>query len=212
VLETALPPPVGAPANIVGGSDGAIWFTDQGGDRIGRIDTAGSITNMFFVGFEPYDIASAAGAGAPLWFTMPSADRIGRITTAGAITTFQLPGPPPGPTGPQGSAGPPGETRIGLVAFQVLPRRPRSGKRVLVRFALTHAARVTLRVQPLGKRRTSRRVAKANAKAGIGTIAWNGRLGKRPAKPGRYRLTVTATAGTSSASSSVTTKLRDSRK
>jgi hypothetical protein len=172
------------------------------------MDTAGEITRQAPVPFGPaYDIASGAGAGAPLWFTLPSFDRIGRITTTGEITTFPLPGAP-SIAGPQGEPGPAGTSRIGVVAFQVKPSQPRSGKRLWVRFALTGRAKVTLAVTPLSRgKRKATKVASRTVGAGIRTIAWNGRLHGKRAKPGRYRLTVTIAAGGAGASSWLTVKL-----
>ncbi|MGC9951338.1 MAG: hypothetical protein ABSF64_33700 [Bryobacteraceae bacterium] len=81
------------PAQIAVGSDGALWFTELT-DQIGRITTAGAISEypVPAAGGEPYGIA--AGPDGALWFTeasYSSGNRIGRITTAGAITEFAVP-------------------------------------------------------------------------------------------------------------------------
>src|SRR5207249_1933329 len=84
------------PTAIVAGPDGDLWFAEYAADRIGRITTAGQVTEFDIplchgcsdVG--PWDIA--VGSDGALWFTEIDADRIGRITTAGAITQFDLPG------------------------------------------------------------------------------------------------------------------------
>ena len=77
------------PWGITAGPDGNLWFTEQGGDRIGRITTAGVVT-LFSVGItpgaSPFDIT--AGPDGNLWFTEQVGDRIGRITTAGVVTEF----------------------------------------------------------------------------------------------------------------------------
>jgi virginiamycin B lyase len=51
------------------------------GDRIGRITTAGVITEFALptAGSDPFDIA--AGPDGALWFTQQDGNRIGRITT-----------------------------------------------------------------------------------------------------------------------------------
>jgi hypothetical protein len=59
-----------------------LWFTEYIGNKIGRITTAGVITEFSIptLGSSPSDIT--AGADGNLWFTEASGSRIGRITTA----------------------------------------------------------------------------------------------------------------------------------
>ena len=77
-----------SPAGIALGADGNLWFTEQAGDRIGRITPRGVVTE-FSAGLTPFSLASSitAGPDGNLWFT-ENAGRIGRITPAGAITEF----------------------------------------------------------------------------------------------------------------------------
>src|SRR5688572_30172734 len=66
------------PSGITSGPDGALWFTELGGDRIGRI-TLGGTVNEFVVpgaGSEPNGIV--AGPDGALWFTQFGSDQIGR--------------------------------------------------------------------------------------------------------------------------------------
>jgi streptogramin lyase len=77
--------------NILGitvGPDGALWFAEHQGNKIGRIDVAGNITEFGPVN-EPHTIG--AGPDGNLWFTMPASHTIGRITPMGTITLFRLP-------------------------------------------------------------------------------------------------------------------------
>src|SRR5438105_2670129 len=80
-----------SPNGIAAGPDGNLWFTEEVGNRIGRITPAGGVTE-FSVGLSasafPYSIA--AGPDGNLWFTENNGDRIGRITPAGAITEFSV--------------------------------------------------------------------------------------------------------------------------
>ena len=95
------------PVGIAAGPDGALWFTEDGGDRIGRITTAGAITEYPTpAGSGPYDIA--AGSDGALWFTEngPAANRIGRIDPAAAnagtsngFTEYSIPTTSSGPVG-----------------------------------------------------------------------------------------------------------------
>lgn len=73
------------PNGIAAGPDGALWFTNLAGARIGRITTSGAVTE--------FPLAPGASAGAivagpdgALWFN--EYDRIGRITTTGTVTEF----------------------------------------------------------------------------------------------------------------------------
>jgi streptogramin lyase len=80
-----------APARIVAGPDGDLWFTDGGATpAIGRVTPQGVITE-FSHGLDslaqPFDITS--GPDGNLWFTdVGKTPAIGRITPAGVITEF----------------------------------------------------------------------------------------------------------------------------
>src|SRR5437588_145666 len=78
--------PLSGPYGIVAGPDGALWFTEFNGNRIGRIITSGVITE-YSTGLTPgsFPTRIAVGPDGALWFTEFS-DRIGRIATTGAIT------------------------------------------------------------------------------------------------------------------------------
>jgi trimeric autotransporter adhesin len=107
------------------------------------------------------------------------------------------PGGPAGPTGPQGEPG-------ALVLFAFAANVKRAS--VAVRYVLTHAADVALRVQP--PRGRARTTSPGSAKAGLNVIRWNRRIGARRAPPGRYRLTVNATHGALNTSSTISVRLR----
>lgn len=106
---------------------------------------------------------------------------------------------PIGSTGATGSAGKDGQ--IALVAYQATAR----SSKVTVRYALTGPADITLKVKPPKGRTTT--VAKAKGRAGINKISWNRKLGGKKAGKGTYKLSITATAGGRTASSSLTIKL-----
>ncbi|HXB69236.1 MAG TPA: IPTL-CTERM sorting domain-containing protein [Candidatus Acidoferrales bacterium] len=88
---------VSAPFGITAGPDGALWFTESFADRIGRITTAGVITE-YSTGITPGSTPDgiAAGPDGALWFTDRSSfvgpgfgpGALGRITTAGVITEY----------------------------------------------------------------------------------------------------------------------------
>ena len=71
-----------SPHGITAGPDGALWFTNYGNNSIGRITTAGVVTNYTGPGIDGPDGITAGPDGA-LWFTNYGNNSIGRITTAG---------------------------------------------------------------------------------------------------------------------------------
>jgi streptogramin lyase len=79
------------PQDIVVGSDGALWFTENGKNQIGRITTSGGFTEFPIptANSGPYGIAS--GPDGALWFAEFDTNKIGRITTAGSFTEFPTP-------------------------------------------------------------------------------------------------------------------------
>lgn len=80
----------GFPIEIVGGPDGAMWFTELLGGRVARIDSVGQVTE-FTTGITPNSrpVGIAAGPDGAMWFT-EDADpgRVARITTSGQVTEF----------------------------------------------------------------------------------------------------------------------------
>ncbi len=99
------------PNDIAVGSDGALWFTQTGSDQIGRITTAGDVTEpgtsaMIGVGSAPAGITG--GSDGALWFTQAGSGQIGRITTAGVVTEFTIPVPANGVSDPEDIVSGPG--------------------------------------------------------------------------------------------------------
>jgi virginiamycin B lyase len=93
------------PVYITVGPDGALWFTEAVGDKIGRMTTAGVI-NEYPLPYNTSPFGITAGPDGALWFTATSG-WIGRITIAGAITKYPIPTVPSYPgsivTGPDGA-------------------------------------------------------------------------------------------------------------
>ena len=78
------------PYGIVTGPDGALWFTLNQANAIGRITTGGDIV------LHPLPTPDAApvgitGDGAALWFVEIAAGQVGRISMDGRIEEFPLP-------------------------------------------------------------------------------------------------------------------------
>jgi streptogramin lyase len=73
------------PQLITTGPDKALWFTEAGGNNIGRITTNGSITEYPLKTASSQPVGIATGADGNLWFTEGNASSIGRITTGGTV-------------------------------------------------------------------------------------------------------------------------------
>jgi streptogramin lyase len=88
---------------MVTGPDGAIWFTEAGARRIGRLTSKGKLTEYKVPSGEAYDIA--VGPDGAVWFTEPAANKVGRVDLAGRITEYALPTAGAFPTGITGGPG-----------------------------------------------------------------------------------------------------------
>jgi streptogramin lyase len=98
---TEFPIPTAA-SSIVAGPDGALWYNQRGGKKIGRITTAGTVTE-FLIPVPPRAwvyTGLAAGSDGALWFGIakspgefpgPTSRSIWRITTTGEFSEFLLP-------------------------------------------------------------------------------------------------------------------------
>jgi virginiamycin B lyase len=75
------------PAGIAAGPDGALWFTEENGDRIGRITTAGAISE-FSVTSGAHPTKITAGPDGRMWFTESGRNQIGAITTSGSVIEY----------------------------------------------------------------------------------------------------------------------------
>ncbi len=80
--QFAIPTPVTNPFGIAA-AGGNLWFTESNATNIGKITTAGAITELP-MGTSSLYIAADPGGGS-LWFT---ANGISNITTAGVVTNY----------------------------------------------------------------------------------------------------------------------------
>jgi hypothetical protein len=98
------------PGGIVWGADDALWYTDFGNNRIGRIATAGRNLEYAIPTRSSGPKRITVGGDGALWFTETAANKIGRITTTGRISEYAIPTRNSGPTyiaGPYGAEGAP---------------------------------------------------------------------------------------------------------
>ena len=99
--------PGSRPLAIVAGPDGALWFTQIGANRIGRMTTDGVLTDEWTVptpNSQPDGIA--IGPDGSVWFAEVLGNRIGRLMPDGTIVEYPVPTPDSRPTevavGPDG--------------------------------------------------------------------------------------------------------------
>lgn len=78
------------PMGIAAGPDGAMWFTEYIGNKIGRVTNEGKFTE-FNLGMNSGPVSIVLGPDGAMWFVAGDGNYIGRITTSGVITKFELP-------------------------------------------------------------------------------------------------------------------------
>ena len=99
VTEYSLATPGSSPLGIAPGPDGALWFTEQGANRIGRITVGGAISEFELPTVDAGPTSIVTGPDGALWFTEQSANAIGRIDVLGNVTEYPIPTPSSMPTG-----------------------------------------------------------------------------------------------------------------
>jgi streptogramin lyase len=100
ITDYPLPASNGDPQGIAAGPDGNLWFTEETGDKIGKITTGGTITEYTIPAIShagPTGIAT--GPDGNLWFTEYNGNKIGKITASGSITEYPIPTPSADPGG-----------------------------------------------------------------------------------------------------------------
>jgi virginiamycin B lyase len=95
------PLPAGTlPGAIAAGPDGALWFAERNTNAIGRMTTAGELTDEFPLATAAADpMGIVAGPDGALWIAQREAESIARMTPEGVVTReFRVPGRPDGLT------------------------------------------------------------------------------------------------------------------
>ncbi len=91
ITQYPVPTANSAPTGIAVGPDGALWFTENTGNKIGRITTAGAITEYAVPTSNGQPTGITAGPEQSLWFTETTGNKIGKITLTGEIREFRIP-------------------------------------------------------------------------------------------------------------------------
>jgi virginiamycin B lyase len=89
--EYPIPTPASGLGFIVTGPDAALWFTERGGNKIGRITTSGELKEYAVPTPNSGLSDIASGPDGALWFVESGSNKIGRIATSGAITEYVVP-------------------------------------------------------------------------------------------------------------------------
>ncbi len=113
------------PKGITIGPDGAVWFTEFNGGRIGRIDALGALYEYIIETFPPvpvWPLGIVTGSDRALWFTEYNNNKIGRLTTAYNLTEYPIPSASAYPVGIAASRDTiaftePGTNKIGVIAL-----------------------------------------------------------------------------------------------
>jgi len=93
VVDTIDLPAGSAVQQMAVGPDGAMWFTDSGLNKIGRIATDGTVA-YYSIPSQNAGLAGIAPAGdGAMWFTETSANKIGRISMSGTVAEYTIPTP-----------------------------------------------------------------------------------------------------------------------
>src|SRR3984957_6103486 len=84
ISEFPVPTVDSVPLYITAGPDGALWFTENNSNKIGRMTSAGAVSE-YHTPSDSRPVVITTGPDGALWFT-EAANNIGRITTSGFIT------------------------------------------------------------------------------------------------------------------------------
>jgi len=87
-----------APYGIAKGLDDAIWFTENKGNHIGRINSTTFEVNRYLVPTPAAGLSIIAADSNDIWFTEYQANKIGRIKLNGGAVEYPL-SSPAGPFG-----------------------------------------------------------------------------------------------------------------
>ncbi len=192
---------LGAPDGVAADQSGNVFVADDLDNEVRRIDAAGTISTVAGTGAACSQLA-ACGNGGPAGSAQlnypdaVAADPLGNVYVEDTLDQ-QL----RWLTQARGSSLQTASGTTLLLAFGPVVARTS----VTVRYALSGRSPVTLSVTPPAGRPVV--VGRASGGPGWGVLNWNRHIGRAPAGRGRYRLTVTITAGTRSATSSVSVRL-----
>jgi streptogramin lyase len=172
------------PFGITVGPDGAIWYAEFQGDSVGRVDAAGTTSNVTGMTTTAGPRYVTGGPGDTLWFTEETGNRVGRVV---GIELPQTTPPPPPP--PPADLTAPDVTKLRMTrrVFRL------GGLGTVIRWTQSEDGTATVRFERRvrGRFRRVRRQMSFQSTAGAHRLRFRGRFDLRhPLRPGRYRMTL----------------------
>ncbi len=82
-----IPNPNTAPVGMIAGPDGALWFVERWGSKVGRITTDGTITEYPTPTSNRFLLRLTVGSDGAIWYT-DFLGTIGRVTLDGAVMEY----------------------------------------------------------------------------------------------------------------------------
>ena len=73
--------------------DGALWFSEAAGDRIGRMTVDGKVTEFPIPSHDSQPRAMVTHPDGSIWFVETSTNALGRVDRDGRITEHKVPTP-----------------------------------------------------------------------------------------------------------------------
>ena len=177
---------------------------DCGADYTGYATTSHDMADsLAIVGGDHLDISLGGSSSLTVQKTTSSGGGTDDTENDSHIWSFSF--TPPGAAGAGGTGGGsggsggggtggkgPAACKLKVTDVGAKPTSTPAGNPIVVRFRVSHAARASLVVSPLGD--ASSTVATLSVAAGRDTLVWGGWIHTRPATPGDYKLTVAAAA------------------
>lgn len=91
ILEYAVGGSDAGPYGITTGKDGALWYTEQKGNRIGRSTSNGEMISFQIPTSDAGAMTIVSDHSGDLWFTENKANKIGRMSVDGHFSEYELP-------------------------------------------------------------------------------------------------------------------------
>jgi streptogramin lyase len=90
VTEYPIPTADAEPGGLLSGPDGALWFTESAGDKIGRLTPSGLVTEYSLPTPNADPSGITLGSDGALWFTEEGGAQVGRISTSGTVQEYPV--------------------------------------------------------------------------------------------------------------------------
>ena len=89
ITEYTIPTTSSVPYGLAEGPDGNLWFTENAGNKVGKVSITGSFAEYPAGSATPQGIA--AGPDGNMWFNESQGNNVAKVTMSGAITEYPIP-------------------------------------------------------------------------------------------------------------------------